>query len=216
MEVNETYFTHGEVVVHNTPDDLWVSMLGKVLNLTDLVKEFEATDAVRPIIANAGKDISHWFDQDTEELRHHVHPVTGVRVPYLPHGPIPHVGPEVATSSWRPVALPWWRDPRYVVGRLTERSRPLRVLNMLINQQCTVVVCKEDKLSRVLERYLPVNSHAASYTWKSVHGRVLDMDKTLEENGIPDERDAFLEIGLKETEYIPLVMLYFNDDLTEL
>ena len=40
------------------------------------------------------------------------------------------------------------------------------------------------------------------------------MDKNLEENGIPDETDELLELGIDLEEYIPAVHLYFNDDLT--
>jgi hypothetical protein len=40
------------------------------------------------------------------------------------------------------------------------------------------------------------------------------MDKNLEENGIHDETDELLELGIDLEEYIPAVHLYFNDDLT--
>ena len=40
------------------------------------------------------------------------------------------------------------------------------------------------------------------------------MDKNLEENGIPDETDELLELGIDTEEYIPAIHLYFNDDLT--
>lgn len=39
------------------------------------------------------------------------------------------------------------------------------------------------------------------------------MQKTLEENGIPDERDLFIELGLPQNYYIPSICLYYNDDL---
>lgn len=35
------YFTPSEVAEHNQPDDLWVSYLGFVYNLTPLVQEFK-------------------------------------------------------------------------------------------------------------------------------------------------------------------------------
>jgi hypothetical protein len=40
------------------------------------------------------------------------------------------------------------------------------------------------------------------------------MDKTLEENDIPDETEEFIELGLDEDSYIPAIHLYYNDDLT--
>lgn len=35
------YFTPNEVSVHNTADDLWVSFLGKVYNLTPLCEKYK-------------------------------------------------------------------------------------------------------------------------------------------------------------------------------
>nr|CAD7430361.1 unnamed protein product [Timema monikensis] len=307
------HYTPAEVVVHNSPNDLWVSFLGRVLDLTSLAQEYDGTQEIKPILAHAGKDISHWFDSRTGEswlpvapfylstppyiteheeiwqqlterersktkyfsiktlcklifltqLKHRIHPVTGVRVPYTPHGPIPHVSLEVPNPLWRPVGVPWWLDPKYVIGFLTEKVRPVRILNVLTGQECTLTastvdtslitmpglhratvlslpgsptflstpsylrmrttvkhhvagtVCKEDKLSRILERFLPFNSHASSYTFK-FETRVLDMNKTLEENDIPDERELFLDLGLEDNFYIPALMIYFNDDLTEM
>ena len=58
-----------------------------------------------------------------------------------------------------------------------------------------------------------LNDHADSYTWKRF-GRPLDMEMTLEENGILDESETFLDLGLDENFYIPALHLYFNDDQT--
>lgn len=66
----------------------------------------------------------------------------------------------------------------------------------------------------ILRRYLPHNAHAASYTWK-YEGVNLDMDKTLEQNKIPDEDVEFYQLNLDSDLYTPGILLYFNDDLTE-
>lgn len=42
----------------------------------------------------------------------------------------------------------------------------------------------------------------------------LDMDKTLEENDIPDEASEFERLSIEEEFYFPILHLYFNDDLT--
>ena len=42
----------------------------------------------------------------------------------------------------------------------------------------------------------------------------LDMDKTLEQNNVPDESEKFSSIGIDEDYYIPTLHIYFNDDLT--
>jgi hypothetical protein len=77
----------------------------------------------------------------------------------------------------------------------------------------TIDVCSEETMNEILDRYLELNEHAASYTWKRL-GRPLDMDKTMEENDIPDESEDFVDLNLDEDSYIPCVHVYYNDDLT--
>ena len=78
----------------------------------------------------------------------------------------------------------------------------------------------EETIREILERYLNRNSHAKSYTWKGIvvtHEKVftnLNMDKTLEDNGIPDESDTFVSLGLTPDYHLPLIHIYYNDDLT--
>ena len=49
----------------------------------------------------------------------------------------------------------------------------------------------------------------------------LDMDLTLDENDVHDEKDEHFVIygpytkNIEAEEYIPVIHLYFNDDLTE-
>ena len=75
-------------------------------------------------------------------------------------------------------------------------------------------VCSEERLNAILERYLVYNSHAASYTWK-YDKKNLNMNKTLDENGIRDEDEDFYELRMKDNEFLQTIHLYFNDDLTE-
>ena len=65
------YYTPNEVALHNTPSDLWVSFLGKVYDLTDLVKNNLENDLIAPILAVAGQDISHWFNPRTGDIKTH-------------------------------------------------------------------------------------------------------------------------------------------------
>ena len=75
-------------------------------------------------------------------------------------------------------------------------------------------VCSEEILSEIQDRYLKYNAHAASYTWK-YNGRNLDMNKTLEENGVTDESEEFYKLRMNNEQFLPAMHLYFNDDLTE-
>lgn len=110
------------------------------------------------------------------------------------------------------------QDEQYAVGKLTAKSRPLLVKSMLTSQQHRLEVCAEESMHEILSRYLPYNAHAGSYTWKRTDGaqlgRVLDMDKTLDENGIPDERPTFDTLSIDDEYYVPTVHLYFQDDLS--
>ena len=61
------------------------------------------------------------------------------------------------------------------------------------------------------------NAHASSYTWKTLDEgdfRPLDMQKTLHDNGIPNESNEFEKLRIAEDFYTPVVHLYFDDDLT--
>ena len=68
-------------------------------------------------------------------------------------------------------------------------------------------------MNEILDRYLQHNDHAYSYTWKRL-GKALDMSLTLSENGIVDEYDELIKLGMDPDEYIPAIHLYFEDDLT--
>ncbi|XP_060527710.1 cytochrome b5 domain-containing protein 1 isoform X2 [Cylas formicarius] len=160
-------FAPFEVVIHNKPQDCWVSLLGKVLDITPLIKEHENEQSIKPLIAMAGKDISHWFDNKTGEIRHYVHPETGANVPYCPYGPLPDVAETLPTPTWRPLSeTPWWKNDKFQIGLLSQRIRPIRIINMLTLTEVTINVCFEDTFHRILERYLMYNSDARSYTWR--------------------------------------------------
>ncbi|XP_018335858.1 cytochrome b5 domain-containing protein 1-like isoform X1 [Agrilus planipennis] len=212
-KTDRIYIAPFEVALHNQPEDCWVSFLGKVFNLTKLVQEFKNTDLVKPILAFAGKDVSQWFDERNGDIRYFINPVTGCRVPFCPNGPIPHVGLPTPSSDWKPVLLPWWKDDeRYFVGPLTKRVRPINIINMLIGTNVTINVCCEDTITRIMERYSIFNEDASSYTWR-FDNRNLDMFKTLEENGIFDERDDYTHAGLPQSLYTPAIYIYYNDDM---
>lgn len=96
---------------------------------------------------------------------------------------------------------------------------PLHVYRCVFQQMgCFLVLHQVGSLESVweiLHRYLPYNAHAASYTWK-YEGKNLNMDSTLEENGIRDEEEEFDYLKMDGSLYTPALLLYFNDDLTEL
>ena len=134
---------------------------------------------------------------------------------YCPTGRYLHIPPIEPDSAWDTTSftLPWWRDKSLCIGKLSEKTRKLRIINMITKNDDILEVCSEEKMNEILDRYIELNEHAASYTWKRL-GRPLDMEKTLEENDIPDETDEFVDLNIDEDAYIPAVHLYYNDDLT--
>ncbi|KAG7464641.1 hypothetical protein MATL_G00167750 [Megalops atlanticus] len=210
------YFTPTEVSQHNTVGDIWVSYLGKVYDLTPLVNEHKGDVLLKPILECAGKDISHWFNSKTKDIRTHVDPVSGCVKYYTPRGRFVHVPPPCPRTDWaNDFGKPWWRDSRYEVGLLSAKTRWIRVINTLTSQEQSLEVCSEETLDEILQRYLRYNSNAASYTWKH-DGVELDMSKTLSENSVPDEDEEFYHCRLDRDLFSPSICLYFNDDPDEL
>ena len=126
-----------------------------------------------------------------------------------------HIPPMEPDAQWDTASflLPWWKDIGLRIGQLTEKTRKLRVINLTTGDDDIIEVCSEETMNEILDRYMELNEHAASYTWKRL-GRPLDMEKTLSENDIPDQTEEFIDLNIDEHSYIPAVHLYYNDDLT--
>lgn len=214
----QRYYTPAEVTKHNRADDLWVSMFGKVCDLTSVVAE-NPGHLVQPIIDAAGTDISHWFDPVTKEVRTFIDPTTELEVPFCPMGEFLHCPPPMPTADWNSnIGKPWWKDRKLSIGNLTAKTRKVNLYNMLTKQETTIEVCTEETLEEIQRRYLDFNKHSGSYTWKRTDdtkvARLLDMRQTLDANGIPDEDGQFDLLALDPDHYIPTIHLYFSDDLT--
>lgn len=211
------YHTMNEVREHCTEDSAWVAIDGKIIDLTKLIDKYKLGPLAAPLIRVAGTDISRWFDKDTGDLKTCVDEATGLATYVQTYGRFIHC-PSLCIDSTidNDYEVPWWQDEKLVIGRLTTKSRKLRVINTLNGHEAMLEVCSEETLREVQNRYLDINAHAMSYTWKrhDVGTKILDMDKTLDENGITDESEQFEKLGLPADYYVPAVHLYFNDDLT--
>lgn len=211
------FYTPKDVGPHNSTGDLWVVIFGEVFDLTPLIQINIKSPLCQPLIDFGGKDVSHFFNISTKEPKTKIDTNTGKRIFYCPNGRYLHIPNPNPDSDEEPTAdIPWWRNRSYVIGKLTQKVRKLRVVNMLTHQEDIIEVPCEETIEEILERYLLVNEHAASYTWKSVTNKPLDMEGTLDENEIFDETEKFEELGIPEDEwYIPPILIYFDDDLTE-
>jgi hypothetical protein len=96
----------------------------------------------------------------------------------------------------------WWRQEKLIVGLLTQKTRKLRVVNMLLSTAHVIDVCAEQKICDIKDLYRSYNAHAGSYTWKKLGSdgkmEVLDGLKTLEENGLPDMSAELAELLIDE------------------
>ncbi|XP_025776215.1 cytochrome b5 domain-containing protein 1 isoform X2 [Puma concolor] len=125
------YFTPAEVAQHNRPEDLWVSYLGSVYDLTPLAQEYKGKgralgqgQGVRPSPNPALK------------IRKHIDPLTGTLRYRTPWGRFLHVPPQLPRSDWaNDFGKPWWQGSRYEVGRLSAKTRNIRIINTLTSQE---------------------------------------------------------------------------------
>jgi len=209
------FFTPQEVAMHNASDDLWLSWLGKVYNLTPLVSLLKDDPLLTPILKNAGKDISNWFDPKTKDLKTQINPATGLESPYTPEGRFLHVPPPFPRADWSmdQYEVPWWKDHHYEIGRLSVKTRKIRVINTLTSEEHVLEVCCEETMKEIQNRYTGYNTHAEGYVWKRL-GKLLNMDGTLDENSILDETSIYDKYGMDDEEFYPAIHLYFSDDLT--
>jgi hypothetical protein len=112
------YFTPEEVARHNVAEDCWVSIYEKVYDLTTLLNDNRDTLS-GPIVKAAGSSISHWFKEDTRDLKTFIDPERNIRMPYTPHGRFIHVPSPDPLDNCAIVDLPWWLDSSYVIGQVT-------------------------------------------------------------------------------------------------
>jgi len=111
------YFTEVEISLHKNPEDCWVSIFENVYNLSELIKENRGILA-HPLINAAGTSISHWFNEKTGDVKTYIDPVRNIEMPYTPYGRFIHVPPEDPLDMVEAVAFPWWKDRRYIIGKV--------------------------------------------------------------------------------------------------
>ena len=214
------YYTPDEVKLHNTANDCYVSIFHEVFDLTKYIQE-NYSSLMEPLIKAAGTDISHWFDPKTGDPKTCILPGTSLLSFYSPDGLYPNIPPSFPDAEWDyNFDIPWWKNDNYKIGKLTKKVRKINIMNTLTEHVDLIECCQEETINEILERYKKYNDHADSYTWKRLQKK-LDMDLTLDENDVPDEKDDHFAIydddakNIEAEEYVPIIHLYFNDDLTE-
>lgn len=75
------------------------------------------------------------------KIRKHVDPLTGTLRYRTPRGRFLHVPPQLPRSDWaNDFGTPWWQGVRYAVGRLSAKTRNIRIINTLTSQEHTLEV----------------------------------------------------------------------------
>eukprot|EP01038_Epipyxis_sp_PR26KG_P008419 gene8419-11386_t len=209
------YFTALEVSVHCNPEDCWVSIFDNVYDITGLILANRGVLA-NPLIEAGGTSITHWFNEKTGEVKTYIDPVRNIKMYYTPYGRFIHVPPEDPMDKVEAIALPWWRDPKYIIGKLTKKTMLVRITNMLTRTEDTIRICQEETVGDIRNRYMEHNLNSNSYTWKAlINGDfiLLKSEFTLAENGIVDETEKLARLGMDEDFSIPNIHIYYNDDL---
>ncbi len=212
-------FCASDVAQHCTAESLWVSIAsrGLVFDVTPLAA---LGDEAGPLLARGGQDVSHWFDADGLTVKSRVDPLTLARAAFTPDGRFPHIAPLAPVTGWaQDWEEPWWRDARFVVGRLTARPRAVSIVNSLTGDEHTLEVGAEQTVGEIATKFLTFNAHARGYTWRALVGdrmKALDMDATLAENGVPDDAEELETLGLdaRDPKLLPVLLLEYDDTRT--
>nr|PNR30545.1 hypothetical protein PHYPA_026861 [Physcomitrium patens] len=224
---NDRWYTAREVGTHCSTTDCWVTISGRVYNVTPLFADNPPV-LCEPIIKNAGKDISQWFEPRTfnmdEEIGVEVllwrHPTMKLSTYYTPQGRFAHIPPPFPRTDFNMDYNPWWLDKNFVIGFLSKRTQFIRVKNILLDHVYVMEVPCEETINEILYRYTEHNKHAASYEWKAILEYdtmkfcTMDMTKTLTENGVKDESQEFGCAGMQLDYLLPAIHLHYTDDLT--
>jgi hypothetical protein len=209
------YFTVDEIASHKNPEDCWVSIFDDVYDLSELIRDNRGTLA-NPLIEVAGTSISHWFNEETRDIKTFIDPVRNIEMPYTPKGRFIHVPPPEPTDKVEQVQTPWWKNQDYVIGKLTRKTMKIKITNMLSRKDDIIKICQEETISDIKNRYMEYNMNSNSYTWKAlINGKFvpLKLDETMVSNGILDESEKFDKLGIEEDEFLPNIHIYYNDDL---
>lgn len=238
MEVKRPYYTETEVENHCFADDCWVCLYGDVLDLTNLIQSHleerpEQKQLLKPLLRHAGKDVSHFFKRETKEEgssvfspKHEAQDFDKNRRQGKTEQAMKtflHMCPEAPLSTFDTLIVPWWEQRELIIGHLTEEPVVLQLMNtLLVEQGCdaesrTIIeAAKEESLEEIGKRYLPFNAHANAYVWKVLQQngrhRILDMEQTLEENGIEVRTNEVKKLGLKRENAVITIFLSYKDD----
>ena len=116
------YYTPDEVAQHNIAEDCWVSIYDSVYDLTELIAENQNILSA-PLIRAAGTSISHWFREDTRDLKTFIDPERNICMAYTPYGRFIHVPSPDPMDNCEIVDKPWWLESVHIIGKVNLHTK---------------------------------------------------------------------------------------------
>ncbi|CAF2741821.1 unnamed protein product [Rotaria sp. Silwood2] len=198
------FYTFNELAEHNDSTDAWICIFSYIYDITSLIKKTKGTRVHQLLIDYAGQDISSWFDEQLHEPRKRIDPHTHESVLLIKD-----------LSIIETFGTPFWQTKDLLIGRLIEHSRYIRLIhNFFPKHSYLLEIAEEETIGQIAKKFLKYNSHIFSYIWL-YNGKKLDFNKTLTENGIPNEEFFHDTYGWRsDNENCPTILLLYSDDLT--
>jgi len=198
------FYTFNELEQHNDSTDAWICIFSYIYDITSVIKKLQGTSAYQQLIDYAGHDISSWFDEQTHEPRRRIDPQTNKSILLIKN-----------LSIIETLGTPFWKTNDLLIGQLTKNCRFIRLIhNFSPKHPYLLEVAEEETIGQIARKFLKYNSHIFSYLWR-YNGQILDFNKTLTENGIPNEEFIHDKYGWRsDNENCPTIILYFSNDLT--
>ncbi|CAF4357554.1 unnamed protein product, partial [Adineta steineri] len=189
---------------HNDSNDSWICIFGHIYDITSLIRKAQGTKLYQQLISYGGQDISFLFDERTHEPRKRIHPQTFESVSVIENLP-----------ELESLGIPFWQTKDLFIGRLTEYPRYIRLIhNFSPDHPFILEIAEEETIGQIAIKFLKYNSHIFSYIWR-YNQQILDFNKTLTENGIPNEELFHDKYGWRsDNENCSTIILCFSDDLT--
>ena len=91
-----------------------------------------------PIIKEAGRSVSHWFNEKDGDLKTFVCPVRCITMPYTPDGRFIHCPPEDPNDWSTNFECAWWKDTQYMIGKVSSSRCIYCITKVLLWQPFSV------------------------------------------------------------------------------
>ncbi|UJR31663.1 hypothetical protein I4U23_019144 [Adineta vaga] len=195
-EILVPFYTLNDLAQHNHSTDAWICIFDRIYDVTSLIQKVQGTKLYQQLISYAGQDISLWFDEITHEPRRRIHHQTYESVSIIEN-------------------LSLLQAEEFFIARLSTSPRYIRLIHSFtLHHPYIMEVAEEETIGQIAIKFLKYNTHIFSYIWR-YNGQILDYNKTLTENGIPNEESFHDRYGWRsDNENCPTIILCFSDDLT--